>query len=261
MCSKRWYFMILKESPDAVFIDGVARGWSDRDAVCFSMINGICVYQPYSNRPASHDFLIAALYHIFTGGEKAINEVEADGVIVRGVVNESNKQKLQPLFNSILSGKGGFNRNTAMKVAPDLIHGRLWTKAPKVVSFWNTMNIVTSIRSEVLDFIKNFDDPKNFVYDTDKGQLSYSNFLGRDDTPQNPADSSSAEFQKFDPATVHSMPPSPLKSFIQKEKMSGARFGSSSPSYPTAQNRAKMSTSENFSFAEWLKNKPTHFSR
>lgn len=236
--------MILNESPDNVLINGVTKSWSSRDAVCFSIIEGICVYKSYSNKPGSHDFLIASLFHIFEGGEKAIKEVGADGVVIKGGVNESNKRKLQPLFDSILSGKGGFNRNKCMEIVPDLIHGRLWTDEPKVVSFWNTMSTFNSIKSEIIDFVKTFDDPRNFVYDTDMGQLSYNNFLGKNDnTPS----------QKFDPAKLHTMAPSLEKSILQKQRMIGVKFGSYSPKYLNAQSRAKVTTSENFSFAKWLK--------
>jgi hypothetical protein len=238
--------MILRESPDNVTLNGVTKSWANRDAVCFSMIDGICVYESYSSKPGSHDFLIAALFHIFQGGEKAIKEVGADGVMVKGGANESNKQKLQPLFDSISSGKGGFNRNTCMKIVPGLIHGRLWTKEPKVVSFWNEMSVLKNLKSEIIDFIKIFDDPKNFIYDTDMGQLSYDRFLGKSDN--------NIVFQKFDQATVHKMAPGPEKSFIQKQRMSGSKFGSFSPYYLNAQNRAKINTSESFSFANWLKN-------
>lgn len=238
--------MNLNESPDNVTVNGIIKAWSSRDAVCFSLIDGICVYEEYSSKPGSHDFLIAALFHIFQSGDEGIKEVGADGVMVKGSITEKAKTQLEPLFSSILSGKGGFKRDRCMKLVPNLIHGRLWKQEPKVVSFWNSMDIVNRLKGEVIDFIETFDKPKNFVYDTDKGILSFEQFMGR-----------TMEYkttQTFDPSKIHTMTPGPERQALQTQTMGNAKFGSRSPQYLDAKSRAAINTSENFSFSEWLKN-------
>jgi hypothetical protein len=235
---------MINETPDSLVVNGVTKAWSHRDAVCFSMIDGICVYESYSSKPGSHDFLIAALFHIFEGGQNAIKELGADGVMVKGEMNEKNKQKLQPLFDSIKSGKGGFNRNKSMKIVPDLVHGRLWTKEPKIVSFWNPIEVVKKVQQELLDFISIFDNPKNFLYDTNLGLISYEAFIGKH---------TGFKVNNFDITIAHTMPPSLEKTALLKSTMRDSKFGSYSPNYLSAMDRAKMGTSEGLYFAKWLK--------
>jgi len=168
--------MIINESPDTVYLktSGITKSWKDVDAVCFSLIDSLCVYRPN----ATHDLLIAALFHAFKGGQQAIKEIESDGIMIKGEVNEGNKQKLNPLFDSIRSGKGGFNRNKSLQIVPDLIHGRLWKEEPKVVSFWNAEAVVKSQQKEVINFVSMFGNPREFLYDINTGAVSYEVFVG-----------------------------------------------------------------------------------
>ena len=236
--------MIIKESPDNVTVAGVNKHWSSRDAVCFSLIDGICVYEEYSSKPGSHDFLIAALFHILQNGEEAIKDLSSSGVMVKGSMNDKAKTMLKPLLDSVLSGKGGFRRDKCMSLVPSLIHGRLWRQEPKIVSFWNDFSIVERLKNEVLDFVKIYGDPKSFVYDTEKGQLSFEEFMGSKTNTNN-------AFNKY---TLHTMAPSPEKKMLQNQMgAADSKFGSRSPNYPDARSRASMSTSEGFSFLSWIK--------
>lgn len=232
--------MNINESPDSIMINGITKSWDSSDAVCFSMIDDITIYDD-RGKAAPHNFLVAGLFHIFQNGDKGIKELESNGVTIKGSMTNNSIHQLKNLFDVISSGKGGFKRDKSMRLAPNLIHGRLWKQNPKVVSFWNPMVILNRLKKDIVDFVKIFDDPNNFVYDTDKGILSFEEFMG-------PGVSRESKF--FDASKIHTMTPGPERKFFQMQNMGNAKFGSRSPKYPDVRTRSLISTSE--SFKDWL---------
>lgn len=235
---------LFNESPDNVVIDtevdqhGIVKSkhWKSPDGVTFSLVDDLVVY----GKP-SHDVLIAAIIHLFKYGEKGlkefkdfIQEIKGSGIEVIGNINQKNSDIIKPLLSNTT-----FNRNKSMTLVPDLIHGRLWTDKPQVISFWNPPDTVYKFKNNIINFIRNFGDPKEFLYDIDNSVVNFNNFI----------------LKKFnsniiDRASLHTMTPGPERQIMQMKLGMGGSFGSRSPYHPDARIRSRMSTSE--SFKNWL---------
>lgn len=222
---------LFNEDPNEV----LNKHFTDFDSIAFSLTKGIAVCGQ-----KTHDILILALTQLFHVGDEIIKDLEADGIKVIGQLNQQNNEIIKSLAN-ILS----FNRNTAMQTAPDIIHGRLWTSPPKVISFWNPADNVYKLKSDIINLIKNVDKktykPEEFQYEVDGTLMNYEEFL-----------TEKKGFNVVDRSKVHSMTPGPERQMMQMKLGMGGSFGSRSPYHPDAIMRSRMSTSESFSFSKWI---------
>ena len=226
-------YLLLKEDPNEVGVNGKYKHYTDPDAIGFSMIDGLCVYGKFT-----HDTLTAALVMLFKRGNAIAKDIEASGISIEGEPNQKNLAIMQPLLNAPT-----FNREKVMATAPDIVLGRLWTQ-DKAISFWNPPNKVLQLKDQIIKFIEKFGQPTEFVYDINNKTIDFNSFnTGKINLTG-----------KIDPSKVHTMAPGPARKQMQQDLgMDKAKFGSRSPDYPSARTRAMMYQSE--SFKEWLSKK------
>jgi hypothetical protein len=236
---KKW--LILKESPDEVRLNSETLTW--RAGITFSLFDK---YFLHGKKGVSviHEVIAKriqeAQYAIEAASRKEISAEELDQIITspsringqsflesKGTISDLTIQQLMQTIKALdvkreteSNKKYTFvaYRLISVNNAPDVLLGRLWDE-DKVISFWNNNKIIAKHIPTIINFLSNFGDPKQYLYEVQglSRLLNYQEFSNKQ--------FGNTEKPNIDLSVVHTMPPGDLKSQLQK--MFGIRPGKS----------------------------------
>jgi hypothetical protein len=249
---KQW--LLLKEDPESPGVDpgdDILKHYSfdrnltnplsynDEDALSFGLLHNYYLYGDSSWEVWHRDilnYLWTKINRQSFNDDDSMKDIETLGNMNPVALNQL-KDWLEYIKTDIASKRDRF---VSISRAPDFILGRIWTKR-KVISFWNKKESVFKNSNDVINFIKFFGDPQDYIFELQNFPITYEDFLNKTTLTPITTDSSketAAARPKFDPSKLHVLDPA-IKGQVMKM---GSSF--KLPIGPGIKTRQKAFTSE-----------------
>lgn len=237
---KQW-LLLLKEDPESPEVDlgdAILKHYSfnrnlinplsfmDGDALSFGLLHNYYLYGDSSWEVWHRDILIYLWAQI---NRQSLFDDSVGNIQTLGNMNPVALNQLKDWLDY---KKDIASRVVSINRAPDFILGRIWTKR-KVISFWNKKENVFKNSNDVINFIKFFGDPQDYIFELQNFPITYEDFLNKTTSKE-----TDAARPKFDPSKLHVLDPA-IKGLVMKM---GSGFNL--PKGPGIRTRQKAFTSE-----------------